>query len=53
MKRDQQDVGNLVEQFKRFQIFEITDFSSGELLHLTTGDVAPANIRCDLISVIE
>ena len=42
MKRDQQDVGNLIEQFERFQIFEMTDFSSGELVHLTTGDVAPA-----------
>jgi len=53
MKRDQQDVGNLIEQFERFQIFEMTDFSSGELVHLTNGDVAPADIRCDLISALE
>jgi len=53
MKRDQQDVGNLIEQFERFQIFEMTDLSSGELVHLTIGDVAPADIRCDLISALE
>ena len=53
MKRDQQDVGNLTEHFERFQIFEMTDFFSGELVHLTNGDVAPADIRCDLISALE
>ena len=31
----------------------MTDFSSGELVRLTTGDVAPADIRCDLISALE
>jgi len=53
MKRDQHDVGNLIEQFERFQIFEMSDFCFGELVHLTNGDVAPADIRCDPISAIE
>ena len=53
MKRDQQDVCNLIEQFERFQIFEMSDFCFGELVHLTNGDVAPTDIRCDLISALE
>jgi len=53
IKRDQQDVGNLIEQFERFQIFEMSDFCVGELVRLTNGDVAPTDIRCDLISALE
>jgi len=48
VKRDQQDVGNLTEQ-----IFEMSDFCFGESVNLTNGDVAPADIRCDLISAVE
>ena len=53
MKRDQQDVGNLIEQFERFQILEMSDFCFSELVRLTNGNVAFADIRCDLISALE